>query len=111
MRDFSTLKSSFLLPSNGVEPSHEEIAKAVGVGLAEYESVLQRLEATKLTSIYCNRKEQMMDDEMSQIPSRDESVYDAWPSIGILHLQFHAPACDHSVNKDRTSAIRPRWRL
>jgi RNA polymerase sigma factor for flagellar operon FliA len=60
----------------GEEPSREQIAEAVGVGLAEYERILQRLESSKQTPTYCNEEEPTTSDEMSELPSKDESPYD-----------------------------------
>ncbi|HLJ25803.1 MAG TPA: FliA/WhiG family RNA polymerase sigma factor [Candidatus Angelobacter sp.] len=66
-----------LRAASGSEPSREQIAKAVGMGLAEYERILQRLEASKQTPSYCNEDEPTMPDEINRLPSKDESPYDS----------------------------------
>jgi RNA polymerase sigma factor for flagellar operon FliA len=65
-----------LRAATGVEPSRVQIAAAVGVGLADYEKILQRLESNKQSTIYPQEDEQNTTDEMSQLPSKDESAYD-----------------------------------
>ncbi|HEY6250038.1 MAG TPA: FliA/WhiG family RNA polymerase sigma factor [Candidatus Angelobacter sp.] len=61
--------------ATGEEPSREQVAEAVGVGLQEYEKMLQRLESGKQNTAYCNDDE-TTPDEISQLPSNDESPYD-----------------------------------
>lgn len=65
-----------LRATKGTEPSREAIAEAVGVGLVEYERILQRLESNKQAPSYYNEEEPNMADEISQLPSKDESPYD-----------------------------------
>ena len=65
-----------LRATTGAEPSREQIAEAVGVGLAEYERILQRVESGKQTASYCNEEENTTSDEIDQLPSKDESPYE-----------------------------------
>lgn len=88
-----------LRANSGAEPSREEVAKAVGVGLAEYERILQRLESNKQASSYCNEEEQNTTDEISQLPSKDESPYDT-----LSRKQ------DFKLLKDRINQLKPRYR-
>jgi len=83
----------------GTEPSREEVAKAVGVGLAEYERILQRLESNKQASSYCNEEEQNTTDEIAQLPSKDESPYDTF-----------SRKQDYKLLKDRINQLKPRHR-
>jgi RNA polymerase sigma factor FliA len=88
-----------LRATTGAEPSREEIAQAVGVGLAEYEQILQRLESNKQASGYCNEEEPNLADEMSQIPSKDESAYDVYSRKE-----------DYKLLKARIDELKPRHR-
>ena len=68
---------AFLRARSGAEPSREEIAEAVGVGLAEYERILERLESGKPTASCVNEEEDTTPDEINCLPSKDESPYEA----------------------------------
>jgi RNA polymerase sigma factor for flagellar operon FliA len=59
------------------EPSREEIADAVGLGLAEYDQTLQRLESGKQPASQASDQEADPHDELSQIPSKDETPFEA----------------------------------
>lgn len=83
----------------GAEPSREEIAQAVGVGLAEYERILQRLESNKQTSSYCNEEDPTTTDEISQLPSKDENPYETCSRKE-----------DFKSLKDRINQLKPRYR-
>jgi RNA polymerase sigma factor for flagellar operon FliA len=61
----------------GEEPSREQVAEAVGVGLADYDRILQRLESSKQMPSYGKEEEPNAGDDMSQLPSRDETPYEA----------------------------------
>ncbi|HZU30469.1 MAG TPA: FliA/WhiG family RNA polymerase sigma factor [Candidatus Angelobacter sp.] len=61
----------------GCEPAREEIAEAVGLGLIEYDRTLHRLESAKLPSMQSEDHDSDPVDEMSQIPSKDQTPYDA----------------------------------
>src|SRR5260370_30552257 len=58
------------------EPSREQIAEAVGLGLADYDRTLQRLESGKQPTMRCGEQNSDPVDEISQLPSKDESPYD-----------------------------------
>jgi len=60
------------------EPSHQEISEAIGMGLAEYDQMLQRLESSKLVQGYSGDDDSEPTDTISQIPSKDESPYDTY---------------------------------
>lgn len=66
-----------LMAISGEEPSREQIADAVGVGLADYDRILQRLESNKQAPAYGKDDEEGLVDEISQLPSKDENAYDA----------------------------------
>jgi RNA polymerase sigma factor for flagellar operon FliA len=83
---------SQLRATTGAEPSREEIAEAVGVGLVEYERMLQRLESSKHTPNYCSDEDQKAGDEISQLPCKDESPYDACSrreDVKVLKARIH----------------------
>jgi RNA polymerase sigma factor for flagellar operon FliA len=67
-----------LRATSGEEPSRQQVAEAVGVGLVEYERILQRLEAGKQNPTYCHDEDLTMADEISQLPSKDESPLDTY---------------------------------
>ena len=60
------------------EPSNEQIAEAVGLGLAEYDRTLQRLESGKQPTMRSAEQDCDAIDEISQLPSKDESPYDTY---------------------------------
>ncbi len=60
----------------GQEPSREQIAEAVGLGLVEYDRTLQRLESGKQSTVRTAEQESDPADEINQLPSKDESPYD-----------------------------------
>lgn len=67
-----------LRAATGKEPSREQVAQAVGVGLADYERILQRLESGRqCTNCSSKEGEPGLADEISQLPSNDENPYDA----------------------------------
>lgn len=76
-REAETAKAC-LRARTGVEPSRDQVAEAVGVGLAEYERILQRVESGKQTPSYCSEEEKTTSDEINQLPSGDESPYEAF---------------------------------
>ncbi len=66
------------LRAQGYEPAAEEIAEAVGLGLAEYDKALHRLEAAKQPSLQSNDHEGDPVDELSQLPSNDATPFDMY---------------------------------
>jgi RNA polymerase sigma factor for flagellar operon FliA len=59
------------------EPGREQIAEAVGLGLAEYDRTLHRLEAGKSPeAAFADDSE--MTDMVSQLPSKDESALETY---------------------------------
>lgn len=75
-REIETAKQS-LRGVKGIEPGREEIAEAVGLGLAEYEKTLQRLESGKQPSMQSDDQDGDPQEELAQIPSKDLSAFDA----------------------------------
>ena len=73
---------SSLRTMSGQEPSSEEIAQAVGLGLGEYEQARQRLECGQRSMTRVRRRPRVGEavpdatDEMNQIPSKDENAFD-----------------------------------
>jgi RNA polymerase sigma factor FliA len=67
-----------LRAATGTEPSREEVAAAVGVGLAEYEGMLQRLECSKHGSSYSREEDDAASDQISRLPSKDESPHETY---------------------------------
>jgi RNA polymerase sigma factor for flagellar operon FliA len=61
---------------SGQEPSREQIAEAVGMGLEEYGRTLHRLESGKQTSAQCWEQHDDVADEISRLPSKDENPYE-----------------------------------
>jgi len=59
------------------EPSREEIAEAVGLGLAAYEQTLQRLESGKQPSLPSDDSNKDPYDELSQLPSKGQTPFEA----------------------------------
>src|SRR5262249_46934790 len=59
------------------EPSREEIAGAVGLGLAEYDQTLQRLESGRQPTVPAGDQETDAQDELSRIPSKEETPFEA----------------------------------
>ncbi len=74
-RAIETAKSN-LRGVTGHEPSSEEIAKAVGIGLEEYEQARHRLECGQQS--IARQDENGVDaiDELNQIPSKDEGAFE-----------------------------------
>lgn len=74
-RAIETAKSS-LRAATGYEPSSEEIAQAVGMGLEDYEQARQRLEYGQQS--ISRQEENSPDgiDDLQQLPSRDESAFE-----------------------------------
>ena len=65
-----------LRTTTGQEPSSEEIAQAVGMGLAEYEHARQRLESGQQSLTRLDSTDPDATNELNQIPSKDESAFD-----------------------------------
>jgi RNA polymerase sigma factor for flagellar operon FliA len=75
-REIENVKQN-LRAARGCEPAREEIAEAVGLGLQEYDRTLHRLESAKQPSMQSEDHDSDSIDEMSQIPSKDQTPYDA----------------------------------
>ncbi len=65
-----------LRAATGYEPSNEEIAQAVGMGLAEYEQTRQRLECGQPSLPRQDETGSDRNDEMQQLPSKDEDAFE-----------------------------------
>jgi len=65
-----------LRTASGQEPSGEEIAQAVGMGLAEYEQARQRLDCGQQSMTRMDDANLDATDELNQIPSKDESAFE-----------------------------------
>jgi RNA polymerase sigma factor for flagellar operon FliA len=60
----------------GKEPSREQIAEAVGLGLQEYDRTMHRLESGKQPSLQSDDQDSDAIDELAQIPSKDKTPYE-----------------------------------
>ena len=58
------------------EPSREEIAEALGLGLAAYDQTMQRLEASKQPAMQASEQDLDPYDELSQVPSKDHTPFE-----------------------------------
>jgi RNA polymerase sigma factor for flagellar operon FliA len=65
-----------LRTASGQEPSSEQIAQEVGLGLAEYEQARQRLQSGQPSMTRLDETDPDAASELSQIPSKDESAFD-----------------------------------
>jgi RNA polymerase sigma factor for flagellar operon FliA len=59
------------------EPSREEIAEALGLGLAAYDQTMQRLEAGKQPAMQASEQDLDPYDELGQVPSKDHTPFEA----------------------------------
>lgn len=59
------------------EPSREEIAAAVGLGLAEYDQTLHRLESAKQPTLQTEDSASDPSDELDRIPAKDINPFEA----------------------------------
>jgi len=75
-REIDFVKNN-LRATNGCEPGREEIAEAVGLGLNDYDRTLHRLESAKQPSLQSDDHDSDPVDEMSKIPSKDQTPYEA----------------------------------
>src|SRR5215467_3345700 len=60
----------------GREPGRDEVAEAVGLGLAEYEKTLHRLESAKQPALQSDDHEADPSEELNQLPSKDATPYE-----------------------------------
>lgn len=97
-REAETAKAQ-LRAAAGQEPSREQIAEAVGLGLVDYERILQRLESGKQSTAYSKEEEPGTADEISQIPSKDENPYDTCSRKEEMKLL-----------KARVNQLKPKYR-
>lgn len=67
-----------LRTAGGEEPSSEQIAQAVGLGLAEYEQTRRRLESGQQAITRLDETDSDVNNELSQIPSKDENAFDVY---------------------------------
>jgi RNA polymerase sigma factor for flagellar operon FliA len=74
-REFEDVKSR-LRAESGTEPDRQQIAEAVGLGLAAYERTLQRLESSKQPATHPDKMDSDFNDELAQIPSPDASPFE-----------------------------------
>ena len=75
-REIESAKQN-LRSRQGQEPSREEVAEAVGLGLVQYEKTLQRLESGKQPSLQSEDQDGDPSEELNQIPSKDQNAFDA----------------------------------
>lgn len=66
-----------LQQKNGEEPSKEEIAQAVGMGLEEYDRTLHHLESGKQASSRSTSDSEEMSDDIERLPSATENPFEA----------------------------------
>jgi RNA polymerase sigma factor for flagellar operon FliA len=75
-REIDFVKNN-LRAMKGCEPGREEIAEAVGLGLNDYDRTLHRLESAKQPSLQSDDHDSDPADEMSKIPSKGQTPYEA----------------------------------
>ena len=75
-REIEFVKQS-LRATKGCEPGREEIAEAVGLGLAEYDRTLHRLESAKQPSLQSDDHDADPAEELNQLPSKDQTPFEA----------------------------------
>jgi RNA polymerase sigma factor for flagellar operon FliA len=79
-----------LRAASGQEPGREEIARSVGLGLEEYDRMLQRLESSKQPAMQSGEQNSDTVDEMSQLPAKDETPYETCSRReDFRHLRTH----------------------
>ncbi len=79
-----------LRAASGQEPGREEIAQSVGLGLEEYDRMLQRLESGKQPAMQSGEQNSDAVDEMSQLPAKDETPYETCSRReDFRHLRAH----------------------
>jgi len=88
-----------LRTASGEEPSSEQIAKAAGLGLAEYERTLRHLESGKQVLSHSDSADTEMEDDLSRIPSKDESAF-----------EIYSKRQDSSLLKSYIDQLKPRQR-
>jgi RNA polymerase sigma factor for flagellar operon FliA len=79
-REIEFVKNN-LRAKKGCEPGREEIAEAVGLGLADYDRTLHRLESAKQPSLQSDDRESEPSDEVNHLPSKDQTPFDACAKI------------------------------
>jgi RNA polymerase sigma factor for flagellar operon FliA len=97
-REAESTKNS-LRATIGREPSREQVAASVGLGLAQYERTLQRLESGKQPAMQSADRDMDTSDEMSKLPSKDESPYETCSKRE-----------DFSALRSYVSQLKPRHR-
>jgi len=66
-----------LRAATGEEPSREEVAVSVGLGLAAYERMLHRLESAKQPSLQSDDHDSDPSDELNKIPAKGQTPFEA----------------------------------
>lgn len=97
-REVESTKNS-LRATTGREPSREQVAASVGLGLAEYERTLQRLESGKQPAMQSCDRDVDKSDEMSKLPSKNENAY-----------EICSKREDFSALRSYVSQLKPRHR-
>ena len=75
-----------LWQKNGEDPSREQIAEAVGLGLEEYDRTLRHLESSKHPSTRLANEMPEMTDEIDRLPSSCESPFESCSKSEESHL-------------------------
>jgi RNA polymerase sigma factor for flagellar operon FliA len=88
-----------LRAASGREPGREQIAAAVGMGLEQYDRTLQRLESGKQPAVQSCDRDSEMSDEISKIPSNDESPFETC-----------SKKQDFSALRAYVNQLKPRYR-
>jgi RNA polymerase sigma factor for flagellar operon FliA len=88
-----------LRAESGEEPSRAEIAKAVGLGLAEYERTLYRLEASKDPSGFSANRDAEFSEALDSIPSQDQTPF-----------EFYSRREDFKTLRSHVGRLKPRQR-
>ncbi len=79
-REIETVKQS-LRAMKGCEPGREEIAEAVGLGLAQYDRMLHRLESAKQPPLQSDDHDSDPSEELNQIPAKGQTPFEACSKI------------------------------
>ncbi len=74
-REIENTKNN-LQAATGGEPGREQIAASLGIGLAQYDRTLQRLESGKQPAMQSRDHDTETSDEISNLPSKDENPYE-----------------------------------
>ncbi|HJX83528.1 MAG TPA: sigma-70 family RNA polymerase sigma factor, partial [Candidatus Angelobacter sp.] len=84
---------------SGQEPSRQQIAASVGLGLGQYDRTLQRLESGKQPNVQSGDRDAEISDEMGKLPSKDLNAY-----------EIYSKKEDFTALRSFVSQLKPRYR-